>query len=436
MNVRVNHARDETTTVAPDPVVPCVTEILNEHRLLEELARAFPERSFSEPTKVLDIIYTPHRGLAASFELTDAGLPQIVAVSTDAVRPGLGSTGSPRLLGGWNSAAWRYPADPALPALARLTDTSAMSGVVRWLAEATHNVTACMPLRYIPGARCVIRSIGPDVDIVAHHAPHGDTAIEHERLRWLWDHPERSFRMTEPLAFDDRLQTRFERTAAGHRSDAASILGRSIPLRRLCSELGGLHGLSGAGVTPALRRLGSGAILGRIERTVTRRLLSAFPNGVQDLSAYVQALRTAAGELSQAPDVTLHGDLHAGNLILGEDGPLLVGLDSLALGDPAFDLALLGSSLFLAALERGASVAGVATTIEEIPWIYGDATGTAVTGDSYAWHLAAALVGWQADAALQVLAPRADVLVATLLDTATTVLRNGANAAALTSFAD
>ena len=436
MNVRVTHARDETTPVAPDPIVPCVTEILNENRLLDELARAFPDRSFSEPTRVLDVNYIPRRGLAASFEITDAGTPQIVAISTDVRQPDHRSTGAPRLLGGWNAMAWRYPTDPGLPALARLGDIPAMSGVVRWLTDADHDLTDCIPLRDIPGVRCVSRAFGPDVDIVARHASDGNTSGEHDRLRWLWDHPDRAFRMAEPLGFDDRLQARFEQTVSGRRSDAASILGRSIPLRRLCNELDGLHELSAVGAMPALRRLGSGAILGRIERTVMRRLHAAFPSAGQNLSAYAHTLRTAAGELPQTPDVTLHGDLHAGNLILDDDGPVLVGLDSLAYGDPAFDLALLGSSLFLAALEREASVARVATTIEELPWIYGDVTTTAVSGDSYAWHLAAAMVGWQADAALQVLAPHADVVLATLLDTATAVLRDGANVAALTSFAD
>ena len=436
MNVRVNYARDETTPVAPDPVVPCVTEILDENRLLEELARAFPEHSFSEPTKVLDVSYTPRRRLAASFEVADGGRPQIVAVSTDAARPAGHPTGSSHILGGWGAAAWRYPADPALPALTRLSDITAMSGVARWLTGAPNDVIDCMPLRYVPGERCVIRVIGPDVDIVARHSAHQDAQIGHDRLRWLWEHPARSFRMAEPLGFDDRLKTRFERTVTGRRSDGASILGRSIPLRRLCDELGGLHALPEAGVVPALRKLGPGAILGRIERTVTRRLLLAFPRDLDGLTTYLQALRTAAGRLSSSPDVTLHGDLHAGNLILGEDGPVLVGLDGPTYGDPAFDLALLGSSLFLAALERKASVTRVATMIEELPWVYTEATGTAVLGDTYAWHLAAALVGWQADIALQVLVPRVDVLTATLLNTAVTVLRDGATAASMTSFAD
>lgn len=439
MNVRVNYARDETTPVAPDPVVPCVSEILDENRLLEELARAFPEHSFSEPTKVLDVSYTPRRRLAASFEVADAGTPQIIAVRTDGTdSAGLehDHNGASRTLRGWGAAAWKYPADPALPALTRLSDITAMSGVVRWLTGTASDVTDCIPLRYVPGERCVIRTIGPDVDIVARHSAHQDAQLGHERLRWLWEHPARSFRMAEPLGFDDRLKARFEQTMTGRRSDGASILGRSIPLRRLCDELGGLHTLPQAEAVPALRKLGTGAILGRVERTVTRRLLLAFPRGLDGLTTSLQALRAATGGLSASPDVMLHGDLHAGNLILGEGGPVLVGLDGPTYGDPAFDLALLGSSLFLAALERNASVTRVATMIEELPWIYTDATGTPIFGDTYAWHLAAALVGWQADIALQVIVPRVDLLTATLLNTAVTVLRDGATAASMTSFAD
>lgn len=71
---------------------------------------------------------------------------------------------------------------------------------------------------------------------------------------------------------------------------------------------------------------------------------------------------------------------------------------------------------------------------EELPAAYAEATGAPVRGDTYAWHVAAALVGWQADAALQVLAPQADVLTATLINTAIVVLYEGARAATLTAF--
>ena len=75
-----------------------------------------------------------------------------------------------------------------------------------------------------------------------------------------------------------------------------------------------------------------------------------------------------------------------------------------------------------------------AALIEELPAAYAEATGAPVRGDTYAWHVAAALVGWQADAALQVLAPQADVLTATLINTAIVVLYEGARAATLTAF--
>jgi hypothetical protein len=439
VNVRVRHTRGDVP-VALDPIVPCVAEVLDEDRLLEELARAFPECSFSEPTSVLDVTYTPRRALSATFEVSESGMPRIVALTagTGGARgsePFVGSAvGETRVLGGWGAAAWEFPADPALPALVRLTDTAAMSGVLRWLVGATHDVTACKPLRYVPERRCVIHVVGRNFDVVARHAAPDHARLEHERLHWLWEHPDRAFRMAEPLGFDDRLQTRFERMVLGERSDTVPLLARAIPVDALCAQLAHVHSLSSVDADPPLRRLGPGAILGHIERAATRRLRIAFPGCGDALTTYLHAMRTAAGDLPPFPNLTLHGDLHGGNVILGDDGPVLVGLDTPALGDPAFDLALLGTSLFVAAIQSGTAVTRTATLIEELPAAYAEVTGAPVRGDTYAWHVAAALVGWQADAALQVLAPHADTLTAALLDTAVAVLRDGARTAALTSF--
>lgn len=440
MNVRVRHVRS-AAPVAVDPIIPCVAEILDEDRLLEELARGFPERSLSEPTSVLEVKYTPRRALSATFEVSDSGVPRIVAVSAGnseepGAEPRAGNAPSEtRALGGWGAVAWEFPTDPSLPALVRLTDPAAMSGVLRWLAGSAHDVTGCIPVRYVAGRRCVIHVIGQDIDVMARHSTHDHARVEHARLRWLWEHPDRAFRMAEPFGFDDRLQTRFERMVLGERLDTLPGLGRSIPVRALCTELARVHSLSSADAAPRLRRLGPGAILGRIERATTRRLRMAFPACADDLTTYIEAMRTAAGHLPPSPNVTVHGDLHGGNLILDDDGPVFVGLERPAMGDPAFDLALFGTSLFLAALQSGTPVTGAAALIEELPAAYAEITGSPVRGDTYAWHVAAALVGWQADAALQVLAPNADVLTAILLDTAIAVLRDGAQTDALTSFA-
>jgi hypothetical protein len=441
VNVRVRHTRGDVP-VALDPIVPCVAEVLDADRLLQELARAFPECSFSEPTSVLDVTYTPRRALSATFEVSESGMPRIVALNagTGGARgsePFVGSAvGATRVLGGWGAAAWEFPADPALPALVRLTDTTAMSGVVRWLVGATHDVTACIPLRYVPERRCVIHVIGRDIDVVARHTAPDHARVEHERLQWLWEHPDRAFRMAEPLGFDHRLQTRFERMIPGERSDAMPMLARSIPVGALCTQLARVHSLPGVDADPQLRRLGPGAILGHLDRAATRRLGIAFPGCGDGLSTYIQAMRTAAGDLPPSPNVTLHGDLHGGNVILDDDGPVLVGLDSPALGDPAFDLALLGTSLFVAAIQSRTPVTRAAALIEELPMAYAEVTGAPVRGDTYAWHVAAALVGWQADAALQVLAPHADALTAALLETAMAVLYDGAQTNVLTSFVD
>ena len=37
------------------------------------------------------------------------------------------------------------------------------------------------------------------------------------------------------------------------------------------------------------------------------------------LTTYIQAMRTAAEDLPPSPDLTLHGDLHGGSVILNDD---------------------------------------------------------------------------------------------------------------------
>jgi hypothetical protein len=440
VNIRPHHVRG-ATSVALDPAVPFVAEILDEDRLLEELARAFPERAFTEPTDVLDISYIPRHGLSATFEVTESGAPRVVAVrhATDVPAggnaPSNGAATDVRSLDGWGAVAWEYPADPALPSLVRLTDTSAMSGVLRWLGGATSDACGCAMLRYTAGESCVIRIVGHTVDVVARHASRGRTADSHARLRWLWEHPDRAFRMAEPLGYDDRLHTRFERMVPGEPSDTLARPAQSVPMQALTRQIGYVHALD-VGRAQGLRRFGVGAVIGRLERTAARRLGAAFPSSRELVTDCVTSLRSAAADLPAADEVLLHGDLDSGNVILGDDGPTLIGLEHGTVGHPEFDLALLATSYVAGALQLRGSVDGAVAVIDELPELYGEATGTIVRGDTYAWYVAATLVGWQANAVLTTLAPQTDGTVDTLLAMATGVLREGARSEVMRAFAD
>ena len=440
MNVRVHHTRG-AVPVALDPVIPCVTEILDENRLLEELARAFPDRSFSEPTHVVDVAYAPRRGLAAAFEVTEHGRPTIVGVQAQPAgdaRPDDGPLRSGtdvRTLSGWGAHAWEFPADPGLPALARLVDPAAMSGVMRWLTGTSTDVAGCTPLRYIPGGRCVVHITSAAHGTVARHTSSGGTRAEHEYLTRLFLDPERAFRMPEPLGYDERLQSRFEVMVAGRRADELPVIGRSLPMVALCREIHAVHQRPVTASTE-IPRLGRGAILGQVMRVIQRRLILAVPRLSRSLDAIVDELRSTVGDLPAPRSMALHGDLHGGNVLVDDTGPHLVGFDTPVVGDPATDLALLGTSLYLAALQRGDSVRSVAEFIEELPAAYAGVSGTPVDGRTFTWHVAASLIGWQADAALRVLAPHTDELVTVLAATASAVLRDGVHTGTLTAFAD
>ena len=440
MNVRVHHARG-AVPVALDPAIPCVTEILDENRLLEELARAFPERSFSEPTAVVDVSYTPRRALATAFEVTEHGRPTIIGIHAHPAFAGVPddwptrSAADVRTLSGWGALAWEFPADPGLPALARLVDTTAMSGVMRWLIGTTTDVITCTPLRYIAGRRAVVHITSAGHETVARHTSDASTHAEHELLMRLFADPERAFRMPEPLGYDERLQARFEVMVDGRRADELPVIGRSLPMVAVCSEIAALHRrpVDDGADTP---RLGRGAILGQVMRVVQRRLSLAVPGLTRGLDGIVDGLRNTVGDLPAPHSMNLHGDLHGGNVLVDDSGPLLVGLETPVIGDPATDLALLGTSLYLAALQRGDSVRSVADFIEELPAAYSSVSGTPVDGRAFTWHVAASLIGWQADAALRVLAPHTDELVTVLAATASAVLRDGVHSGTLTAFVD
>ena len=69
-----------------------------------------------------------------------------------------------------------------------------------------------------------------------------------------------------------------------------------------------------------------------------------------DLSARLRA-REPSRDL--APDVTLHGDFHPANLLVDDDGPVVIDLDNLATGPTERDLAIFAGRVILLGLKDG-----------------------------------------------------------------------------------
>src|SRR5262249_53715251 len=94
-------------------------------------------------------------------------------------------------------------------------------------------------------------------------------------------------------------------------------------------------------------------ILYRIERKAMRRLRETFPPLEPAGAALYESLQRKAAALPKRPLRTIHGDFHLANVLVDGEGLILLDLDNLARGDPAYDLALFGSRLLLIALRHG-----------------------------------------------------------------------------------
>lgn len=307
-----------------------------------------------------------------------------------------------RHLPDWDAVVWCFPEDPGLPGLpAFLAQTARLAG------------DAGKPrlLSYLPGERCVV--VVGNVVGKLQRAP--GAAASHARLRDLWALPGRGFRMPRPFVADAGLGARWECFEPGVRLDAA--LAEHSPGPLLAAVARGLVALHGAPVA-GLALAGPPEILRRIQRKVLPRIDAALPALLPRAAALAEVLAEAAHALPARTPVTIHGDLHTANVLVGAQGPIFIDLDSFAAGDPALDLALLGSRMVLSALRSGAGGEAALVLARELPEAYTAAGGAPIPSPVFAWHMAAMLLGRQVKTCLRNAAPGAAALAATLLDMA------------------
>jgi hypothetical protein len=165
--------------------------------------------------------------------------------------------------------------------------------------------------------------------------------------------------------------------------------------------------------------------LHRIERKVLPRIRGALPAIAGECETFTGELARAAAHLPPPLPMTVHGDLHTGNILLDETGLVLIDLDSLARGEPAFDLALLGTRLLLLAMLGRWGLDDTAAVLAALPRVYRDAGGDAIPERVFAWYVAALLVGRQLKTSVNHLAPGMDRLATRLLACARAVLDAG-----------
>ncbi len=309
----------------------------------------------------------------------------------------------------------------------------------RWLspAQVRHDMPAALArtlpadarlragvLSYAPGERLALRwrCEGSDAPGWVMKAQRGGVA-DTRALHALWRDPSRRWGMAEPLdEADASRDLRWERFLPGERLEAAAAReGWSGVLQQAATALVALHRqpLSRLEGLDSLPRQSCAVVHRQLDHKVMRRIRAALPTLAERAQALADRLGAQAPTSDGRPAALLHGDLHTGNLLRQPDGRIaFIDLDSLMVGDPAWDLALLSTRLMLVALLDPAQGRTLAAPLAAWPQTYLDAGGDPAVLPSYRWHVAAMLLSRQVKTCVRHHAPGMTGLASALLEQA------------------
>lgn len=440
MNVKWNHLRrgseSSLRSVSPDPLFGQVDEFYDQAHLLSHLRGALGDRRAPDWCEIVNVRYYFKRSFQVVYKLygkeedptilTVFFLPQ--GESAKRYRERLAAaTNRDRVvhLPSWNAVGWVFPEDPTLRALQKMTD----EGTLRSGLRPIRRFLKPGPIRwdlmsYHPEKRCALRyrfSEGKDVFVGKVEAS-GSAATAHRNLARLWETPSRRFRIPEPLGSDDAQGIRWESFVAGNTvSDLFSEIPLDLLMKMAAVDLTNLHQIE----MQDLPLNGPDQILLRLEKKVMPVVLQRLSPLVDPLQDFYNLLVRKAGWLSYSRRGTIHGDFHAANVLVDSDGLIFIDMDSLSLGDPTYDLALFGSRLLLLALLEGERMNEVAEAVSGFPGTYGEISGIAIPDRTYAWYLAALLVGRQLKTCIRHCAPGLGDLAPALLHCANETLVRG-----------
>jgi Phosphotransferase enzyme family len=362
------------------------------------VALQMPQLAAAPQCRIVDVYHRPGKALDVCYAFGDS-IQDLSAVTlrfsplhrgTHALGKALKQAGDPRRIFRIDEAAfaWIFPEDHELPSLDRFV---ARKGVM----------LGARILSYRRGSRCVIKLDG-QAPAVAKINP--DAEAQHQRLTELHRHPARQFALAEPLVFDAELSLRTERCLNGSSfADHAAEVGPAQAAKQLIGALAALHSLK----MDSLPSLTPADVLARFEAMFLRRLaLANLP--VEDICKELgQRLASSVPDGIALP-VTLHGDMHIGNVLFAEGEALLIDLDEMVSGDPAYDLAMFGSELLLVSALQPALSKNHCELVCALPGLYEAAAGRSIDPHSYAWHLAALLASRQIKSCIVHAAPDID----------------------------
>ena len=450
MNVSWNHlllgdprsVGHDAPVIAADPSFYQLGEFHDQQLALSQLGVALKERGTLVRCSILNVWYIPRKSLQViycirlrqpantemdltlnlSFYPADTSLSMYkAAVSWVSDRDSIVH------VPGWNAVAWVFPADPRLVHLAAMLDAKYVIQQLRPVLGAIPPDPAPLTwklLSYLPGERCTLMyQFGVTEHMFIGKIQRAElTRHQYSSMLQLWHAPQRQFRMAQPLLVDVERGIRWEQFVGGQRfEDLFAGVALDMLIRQALEGLVNLHSLS----VTQLPTNGPQQILARIGRKAMRRLWEILPALEGASGVFFDELAQKAAMLVDRPLCTIHGDFHTANILVDQDGVIMLDLDNLAQGDPAYDVALFGSRILLLALHRGERLNEVARLIARLPAAYMAAGGAAIPDYVFAWYLAALLVGRQIKTCIRHYAPELGRLTPLLLGYASDTIQRG-----------
>ncbi len=307
-------------------------------------------------------------------------------------------------LPGLNMQVWAMPHDPGLPQLAALLDPQAVRAHLPEPWRDGQGAVRVLLRAHTPEVRAVLHvrghSAGQRLDL--YGKTYADAALAqavHQRLRWAHDaanrHPEAPT-VPEPMGLDRNSHTVWWRTAPGRSAEGASLaelhqIGQALARWQQLPMVTGL----------ALPQVGVAQLLQGVGLRVRKVQRVAPPAPAHIASALLDWLHQEAAKLPEQAVGVLHGDFHAGQVLLPlqrrtrqpdalrppAEACVMLDLDEMATGPglldaTAFALRLPANPQATAA-ERAAS------------FVRGFRTGGAQPWDARSWRWFAVLQGVQ-----------------------------------------
>lgn len=305
---------------------------------------------------------------------------------------------------------WRFPNDRKLDGLALLADenwlmTQALPKVVASLCGIHWRITAMSHhlVHYVPEHTCTVR-----VDLAVRHDNSGASqdirlygktyyndagAQTYLRMQDLWQQAASgaaALTIAQPCAYDAAHKTLWQRSVAGQTLLQLEFASQSFmdALPLAAAAVAALHGSR----VHCAKKVAVSDWLAQLQE-VRVFLSKAAPQRAARLAPLVEGLVRQASHLGRQTEVTLHGDLHLGNILVDAAGKAaLIDLDGLCQGSPLVDVGSFIAALIYQGLIQKAGEQQIHAMVEIFCRAYRSHAAWPVQDAELRWHVAVALV--------------------------------------------